>query len=31
MEGIGDMSWDNGGDVVDIEEEECWRNNTPLW
>ena len=31
MEGVRDMSWDNSGDVVDIEEEECWRNNTPLW
>ena len=29
MKGVGDMSWDNGGDVVDIDEEECWRNNTP--
>ena len=31
MEGVRDMSWDNSGDVVDIDEEECWRNNTPLW
>ena len=30
MEGVGDMSLDNG-DVVDIDEEECWRNNTALW
>ena len=31
MEGVGDMSWDNSGDVVDIDEEECWRNSTHLW
>ena len=31
MVGVGDMSWDNSGDVVDIDEEECWRNNNPLW
>ena len=29
MEGVGDMSWDNSGDVVDIDKEECWRYNTP--
>ena len=31
MKGVADMSWDNSVDVVDIDEEECWRNNTPLW
>jgi len=30
MEGVRDMSWDYSG-VVDIDEEGCWRNNTPLW
>ena len=29
MKGVADMSWDNSVDVVDIDEEECWRNNTP--
>ena len=29
--GGGDISWDNSGDVVNIDEEECWRNNTPMW
>ena len=29
MEGVGDMSWDNSGDVVDIDKEECWRYNPP--